>query len=144
MPWKKILCPVDFSDGSRISIETAVKMANESNAELVIVNVLATPVYYMVEPIAFPSTFVTDLTAAAETGLARAKEDAMRLGATRVSTQVLHGDAAHEIIELAKRDAFDLVVIGTHGRTGLKHMLLGSVAEKVVRHASIPVLVVRR
>lgn len=144
MPWKKILCPVDFSDGAQLSIETAVRVANEANAELVIANVLASPVYYVIEPIAFPAAFISDLAQAAEEGLARSKELAVRLGATRVSTQLLHGDAAHEIVELAKRDDFDLVVIGTHGRTGIKHALLGSVAEKVVRHATVPVLVVRR
>jgi universal stress protein A len=143
MPWKKILCPVDFSDGSRLSIETAVKIANETGAELVLANVLGAPVYYLVEPIAFPPNFVADLAAAAEAGLARCKDEAIRQGATRISTKLLHGDAAHEIVEAAKRDGFDLVVIGTHGRTGLKHVLLGSVAEKVVRHASCPVLVVR-
>jgi universal stress protein A len=144
MPWKKILCPVDFSDGSRHSIETAAKIADEAGAELIITNVLGLPVYYMVEPIAYPASFVTDLVSAAEASLAQWKVEAERLGATRVGTELLRGDPAHEIVELAKRGAFDLIVIGTHGRTGLKHVFLGSVAEKVVRHASCPVLVVRR
>lgn len=144
MPWKKILCPVDFSEGSRLSIETAVKMANDSDAELVLVNVLGLPVYYVVEPIAYPPNFVAELAGAAEAGLARWREEAVRLGATNVSTQLVRGDAAHEIIDLVKRQGFDVIVIGTHGRTGLKHMFLGSVAEKVVRHAPCPVLVVRR
>ncbi|MFN0250053.1 MAG: universal stress protein [Kofleriaceae bacterium] len=144
MPWKKILCPVDFSDGSRLSVEMAARMAKEADAELVIANVLGMPVYYMVEPIAYPASFVTDLVVAAEEGLAQWKKEAQALGATRVGTELLRGDATHEIAELAKRGAFDLIVIGTHGRTGLKHVFLGSVAEKVVRHAPCPVLVVRR
>lgn len=144
MPWKKILCPVDFSEGSRLSVETAAKMAKEADAELVLANVLGLPVYYMVEPIAYPPSFINDLAAAADTGLGRWKEEALKQGATRLSTVLLRGDAAHEVVELAKRDAFDLIVIGTHGRTGLRHVLLGSVAEKVVRHAPCPVLVVRR
>ncbi|MGE0395339.1 MAG: universal stress protein [Kofleriaceae bacterium] len=144
MPWKKILCPVDFSEGSRLSVETAAKLANETDAELVIANVMGLPVYYVVEPIAYPPSFLADLASAAEAGLTRWKDEAIRHGATRISTKLLRGDAAHEIVELAKHDGFDLIIIGTHGRTGLKHMFLGSVAEKVVRHASVPVLVVRQ
>lgn len=144
MPWKKILCPVDFSEGSRLSVETAATMAKESDAELVITNVLGLPIYYMIEPIAYPTSFVNDLHGAAEAGLAKWKEEAERRGVTRISTELVRGEAAHEIVELAKRGEFDLIVIGTHGRTGLKHVFLGSVAEKVVRHAPCPVLVVRR
>lgn len=144
MPWKKILCPVDFSEGSRLSVETAARVAKEADAELVLTNVLGLPVYYMVEPIAYPASFINDLSAAAEAGLRRWQEEAVRQGATRVTMALLRGDPAHEVVDLAKRDAFDLIVIGTHGRTGLKHVLLGSVAEKVVRLAPCPVLVVRR
>jgi universal stress protein A len=144
MPWKKILCPVDFSEGSRASLETAVKVAMEADAQLVVVNVFAPPIYFVVEPIAIPPSFVMDMVAAAEEGLAKWKLDAVQQGATKISTLLLRGDPAHEVVAFAKRDGFDLVVIGTHGRTGLKHMLLGSVTEKVVRHAPCPVLVVRR
>ena len=61
----------------------------------------------------------------------------------QVDTQVLNGGPAHEIARAAQELACDLVVIATHGHTGLKHFLLGSVAEAVVRHAICPVLVVR-
>ena len=143
MSWTKILCPVDFSDGSRRSLDTAVKLANDSKAELVLANVLALPVYYIVEPVAYPTNFLAQLATAAETALAEWKADAVARGAQRVSTTLLRGDAAHEIVEGAKREGCDLIIIGTHGRTGIKHVLLGSVAEKVVRHATCPVLVVR-
>jgi universal stress protein A len=143
MLWKKILCPIDFSDGARVSIEAAVKIAVESDAQLVLANVLGMPVYYVVEPIAFPEGFFADVLSAAEAALSRWKAEAIREGATRISTVLLRGDPAHEIVDFAKRDAFDLIVISTHGRTGLKHVFLGSVAEKVVRHAACPVLVVR-
>lgn len=144
MPWKKILCPVDFSEGSRRSVEEAAKVAIESNAELVLVNVLAWPTYFLVEPIALPPKFEAQVVTAAEEGLAAWKLDVLKQGVTKVSTHVLRGDAAHEIVELAKREGCDLVIIGTHGRTGIRHVVLGSVAEKVVRHAACQVLVVRR
>lgn len=144
MPWKKILCPVDFSEGSRHSVEEAARVAIESNAELVLVSVLAWPVFYLVEPISLPPTLEAQVVRAAEEGIATWKEAALKQGVTKVSTHVMRGDAAHEIVELAKREDCDLVIIGTHGRTGIRHVLLGSVAEKVVRHAECAVLVVRR
>jgi nucleotide-binding universal stress UspA family protein len=61
-----------------------------------------------------------------------------------VSTTILTGTPWHEVVELLRKDeSFDLVMVGTHGHTGLKHVLLGSVAERIVRHAPCPVLVVR-
>lgn len=143
MPWKKILCPIDYSEGSRRAVEVAVRLAVESNAELVLANVFSPPIYFVVEPIALPPSVVADLVKVAEEGLAAWKLEALKLGATRVSTTLLRGDPAQEVCRFAKHDDFDLVVIGTHGRTGLKHVFLGSIAEKVVRHAACPVLVVR-
>jgi universal stress protein A len=143
MPWKKILFPIDFSDGSRAALATAVNVAMEANAELVIVNVFAPPIYFVVEPISMPAGYVADIVTAAEEGLAAWKLEALRQGITKVSTELLRGDATQQIVVYAKENGFDLIVIGTHGRSGIKHMLLGSVTEKVVRHAPCPVLVVR-
>jgi nucleotide-binding universal stress UspA family protein len=70
--------------------------------------------------------------------------DAQRLGARQVTSKFLCGAAWNEIVNFARRDpTIDLIVMGTHGRTGLHHMLIGSVAEKVVRHAPCRVLVTR-
>ena len=65
------------------------------------------------------------------------------LGVTRVDRRLLQGAAAVEIVELARSADFDLIVMGTHGRTGLKHVLMGSVAERVLRTAPCPVLTVK-
>jgi nucleotide-binding universal stress UspA family protein len=76
--------------------------------------------------------------------LAKSKTEAQQLGVKEVATRLLTGVPWDEIVSAARSDsAVDLIVIGTHGRTGLAHVLLGSVAEKVVRHAPCPVLVVR-
>jgi nucleotide-binding universal stress UspA family protein len=86
---------------------------------------------------------VADLTADLEKSLeaeARSVEDA---GVAAVHTMLIQGVAQAEIVRLASEQGFDLIVMGTHGRTGLRHALLGSVAEKVVRKASCPVLTVR-
>ena len=143
MSWKKILCAVDFSEGSREALRVAAGMAAVDNAELVVAHVWTPPVYFMGETVGLPASLLADLVYAAERELAAWKTEAVGLGATRVSTAFLTGAPWHEIAATAKKDhSIDLLVVGTHGRTGLKHALLGSVAEKIVRHSPIAVLVV--
>lgn len=76
--------------------------------------------------------------------LAQAQRAALDAGAHSVTTRLLQGWAPGEITQFAKDGGIDLIVMGTHGRTGLKHLLLGSVAERVVRTAPCPVLTVRK
>jgi nucleotide-binding universal stress UspA family protein len=65
-------------------------------------------------------------------------------GVTDVGTRLAEGVAWHEIVETARSEECDLIVVGTHGRSGIGHVLMGSVAEKVVRKAGCPVLAVRK
>ena len=140
--WKKILCPVDFSEGSRRCLAQAVKLAVEADAGLVLAHVWNAP--FSSEAIGLPSSMVADLLAASERTLGEWKREAEALGAPRVTTVFLKGAPWHQLVAYTKDDpAIDLIVIGTHGRTGISHALVGSVAEKVVRHAHCPVLVVR-
>jgi nucleotide-binding universal stress UspA family protein len=81
---------------------------------------------------------------ALESQLAGAKAQAIEAGAARVQTRLLQGTIAGQITEYSARGEFDLVVMGTHGRTGMKHLVLGSIAEKVVRTAACPVLTVKK
>jgi len=76
-------------------------------------------------------------------GLAEQKRAAEAAGALQVETQLLHGFAAGEILSFAEQGGFDLIVMGSHGRRGLIHAFLGSVAERVLRRAPCPVLTVR-
>jgi len=143
MSWKKILCPVDFSEGAGQAQSVAVSMAKEAGAELVLTYVWQPPMYTMGEGILLAPDLITDLIADAEANLANRKATVEAQG-IRVSTLLLTGAPWNEIVEAVARDpAIDLVVMGTHGRTGLRHALLGSVAEQVVRRAACPVLVVR-
>lgn len=143
MAWTKILCPIDFSDGAGQALTTAVRMAKEAGAELVLAYVWQSPIYTMGEAIPLAPDLITDLIADAEINLAKRKA-AVEAQGVRVSTLLLTGAPWNEIVEAVARDpAIDLVVMGTHGRTGLRHVLLGSVAEQVVRRAACPVLVVR-
>ncbi len=143
MAFKKILCAVDFSAGSKQALATAVRLANESAAELVIVHAWNVPPLAFGGEVMFAPSLVQDVADAAAAGLADALGDAQRAGAKLASTRLMNGVPWSEIVELLEHQAFDLAVIGTHGRTGLSRVLLGSVAEKIVRHAPCPVLTVR-
>lgn len=143
MNFHKILCPTDFSPGSQQALRVAARLANESNAELVVAHSWRIPDIAFAE-FAFPDELIRELAQDAERGLSAAVSDAKSLGVAAVSSQLTQGTAWEDIVGIAEKDgAFDLIVIGTHGRTGLRRVLLGSVAEKVVRHAPCSVLAVR-
>lgn len=139
----KILCPVDFSAGSNAALELATRLAIANGSELVLAHAYQFPGIAATEPMMAGRVIQMQIDNE-KRALHAAGEDARKLGATRVTTKFLEGTAWHELVELATADrGFDLIVMGTHGRTGLKRLLIGSVAEKVVRHAPISVLVVR-
>jgi universal stress protein A len=142
MSFRKILCPIDFSEGSRRALRLAIEQL-APDGQLVLVHVWQAP--YVYGPDAeLPGSVALETRSIAEGELARWKGEAEQLGARRVSTVMAAGAPWNEIVELARRDpAIDLIAMGTHGRTGLEHVLLGSVAEKVVRHAPCPVLAAR-
>jgi nucleotide-binding universal stress UspA family protein len=144
MTLHKILCPIDFSAGSQRALEVAAGLARRTAAELVLAHVWYVPpaVYGSPYPVA-PDT-MEDLADDNRRGLADAVREASRLGAERVTASFTVGIPWEQIVELLRNDAaFDLAVLGTHGRTGLGRFLLGSVTEKVVRHAPCSVLAVR-
>ncbi len=138
----KILCPIDFSAPSQAALRVAARLAGAAGSELVVAHAFHFPVVAAANETALPATTLRLVLEDEKRALAAALEEARKLGATRVTTQFLDGSPWHEIVELAAAD-FDLIVIGTEGRTGLKRFLIGSVAEQVVRHAPTSVLVVR-
>jgi nucleotide-binding universal stress UspA family protein len=143
-PFKKILVPVDFSSCSAEAVRTAADVSTRYGAEVCLVHVYE-PIQYALpgnSPFYMPGQFESIL-AECEKRLADAKKEAEAAGIARAQTQQLQGIPATEITEFAKKHDFDLIVMGTHGRTGLQHALIGSVAEKVVRRAPCAVLTVR-
>jgi nucleotide-binding universal stress UspA family protein len=141
LEFRRILCPVDFSAASAGALRAAATLAQRSDASLTLLHVAVVPGSAIPEAILpTPPELATDLTAPQDRPLLEWKAQAEKLGVKRVQAFRSVGRPAQEILALAKRDAFDLIVIGTHGRTGVGHLLLGSVAEEVVRRAHCPVL----
>ncbi len=143
--WKRICCPIDFSDASRAAMEVAADLARRCGAELVLLHAYPVPGYTFPDGsvVASPK-MMQELAEQAEHHLAAGRIDAERIvGAPRVATEKAVGEPAAEIVAYAKGAGIDLLVLGTHGRTGIEHALMGSVAERVVRRARCPVLTVR-
>ena len=130
--WKRICCPVDFSEPSRTALSLAADLGRLLGAELLLLHVEGA------EKVAAEITPM----GSAETQLAIWKEQAQRSGASRVSVFRTRGQPEVAICEFAKKNAADLIVMGTHGRVDRERMLIGSVAEGVVRKADCPVLTV--
>jgi len=142
MAFRKILCPTDFSPGSHHAMLQAARLAREADAELVLAHAWHLPPVAYAE-LAFPADAVQSMLDDAERRLAESAAEVRRLDIPRVTTQLLTGVPWDQIVELLRRDpAFGIAVLGTRGRSGLDRVLLGSVAEKVVRHAPCPVLTV--
>jgi nucleotide-binding universal stress UspA family protein len=139
----KILCPVDFSPGSQQALRVAARLARDRRAELVLAHVWHVPPLAYSGEYPLPAEAFMRMNAHAKASLSEAHEQASSLGAQEVSTLFLTGLPWAQIVEASGDPVFDLIVVGTHGRTGLSRFLLGSVAEKVVRHAPCSVLVAR-
>jgi nucleotide-binding universal stress UspA family protein len=139
---RSILVPVDFSKPSRAGVDLALELAKKFDAKITLLHVWGLPVYAFPEGAVFGPEVVTRLTGAAQDAVDRLKMEVSGKG-VEVNAISTIGTPAEEIVERAKNGPFDLVVMGTHGRTGLTHVLLGSVAERVVRTAPCPVLTVR-
>jgi len=144
MQIKTILFPTDFSQGARAAMDYALSMAQDYDAKLILL--------YVIQDISIaewyiPSTIsAADLVEDMQKSAAREMEKWGAETAAKVKNVeklVVRGVPFVEIIRTAKEKNADLIVIGTHGRTGIDHMLFGSTAEKVVRKSGCPVLTVR-
>jgi len=144
---RKILVPVDYSACSRAALEHAAMLAKSLNATIDLLYVWEAPAFIAPEAMVGAAGTTQTLAqlasdqaqAAMREFVAQARTDGIQIANTRVE----QGDPSHTIVTVAERDGYDLVAMGTHGRSGFAHLLLGSVAEKVVRRSTRPVLTVR-
>ena len=141
---KKVLVPIDFSDYSKSALKYAVNFAKSFNAEIILV--------YVVEPVIYPPDFSMGQIAMPSITTEwddRARDELQKLAKSEINeianvkTIIKTGKPFVEIIETAKEENIDLIIIATHGHSGVEHILFGSTAEKVVRKAPCPVLTLR-
>jgi nucleotide-binding universal stress UspA family protein len=142
---RRILVPTDFSPGAEPALAWAARLAGCFNAKIVLLHVLDVRLAALAglpaDMAAMPA--VNELVEGAR---AEAQEQMKRLAARfpQASTLIKEGAARSVILDVARDIEADLIVMGTHGRTGLAHVFFGSVAEYVVRHSRIPVLTARQ
>lgn len=158
LDFKRILCPVDMSPFSQGAVKLGVKLAQNSSATLYLLHVIDNP---------FDELYLSPITQADPALLDLYRDEpaqrARIMNATLEHSQVLlkqfyhewveqlpkvrylvdNGDPFEKILDAAKGHRIDLIVLATHGRTGFKRLLIGNVAEKVVRHAPCPVLTLK-
>lgn len=145
---EKILVPVDFSECSAAALVLAQSYAEPVGATIDVLHVWRAPSFVPTGVMIAPEsgaqiTLIDAVQRAAEAEL-DAFVSAQRAAGCRIAERRLEeGDAWQVISDLAEREGYDLIVMGTHGRSGLMHVLMGSVAERVVRQSSVPVLTVR-
>jgi nucleotide-binding universal stress UspA family protein len=143
-PFRKILVPTDFSRHSTEAIHAAADLSRRYDAPVTLAYVFEPVTYALPEGHIMQSPVqLEEMRSAFEERLAQTQVEATAAGALGVDSKLLTGPVAEEIADYAERGKYDLIVMGTHGRTGLRHLVLGSVTEKVVRIAPCAVLTVR-
>ena len=139
LPIKTILHPTDFSDASAHALKMASMLARDYSAHLVLLHTIEPPIYYGELGVSFSAPDH-------HREMIRGRIDALMesLASVDAESVVLDGVAAPEILRIATERHADMIVLGSHGRTGIGRVLMGSVAEEVARKAPCPVLIVRQ
>jgi len=138
-PIHRILHPTDFSEQSHAAFEVACALARDYSAELLVLHVFSTPPVYAPDGIAMPLPFEDPSRARAQLNQIQPKDAKVKVRHT-----IVEGNPIDQILKTARTEAVDLIVMGTHGITGLARLVMGSVAESVTRKASCPVLTLRK
>jgi nucleotide-binding universal stress UspA family protein len=144
MQFQHILAPTDFSEYSKKAAASAVELAKTFGAKLTILHVIELPPYPVegYVPPSLTATFLDELERQASQDLAQLVPDAESAGVV-VARRVTVGSPYRKIIDMAEDEQVDLIVMATAGRTGFSHLIVGSIAERVVRTAPCPVLTIR-
>lgn len=144
IPIRKILLATDFSEGSRKAAEVAIELSRRLDAEVTLLHVYALPVYMFPDGTSIiPEAGQVAKVVDAVNDRLNAQARQLTGSGVRVTTRAVEGNPSEEIVRVAREGDYGLVALGTHGRTGWKHLLMGSVAERVVRTCPVPALTVR-
>ncbi len=140
--FKKILVPIDFSDVSNRAFFTAVDLAKSLGASLYVVHIV------QIHPSSIPESGKVNMDEIEAAEEKKANESLDKLieqhgEELEISRSLLHGDPVTQINKMVKEAHADMIVMGTHGRTGVAHLMMGSVAESVLRNAEVPVMCVK-
>ena len=139
---KKVLIAIDYDQTAQKVANVGYSIAKDMNAEVILLHVISNPVLYYSSYMAMaPSQInnVTELKEVAQNFLDKTKHN---LGDETIRTLIKEGDTAESIFESAKKLKADIIVIGTHSRKWLENILLGSVAESVLEHSTIPLFII--
>ncbi|NLD38963.1 MAG: universal stress protein [Desulfatiglans sp.] len=149
--FKRILCPTDFSEPSYKALKAADDLAKEFRAELILIHVVSPMQVFPSSPgfapgmmasnAYLPEDIASDIKKHATESLEMTVKEKVSQG-VKSKTVILHGNPAEEIAKYAEESKVSVIIMGTHGLTGWRHLLLGSVTEKVARIASCPVLTI--
>lgn len=141
--FKKILCPLDFSEFTDEIVDYAVAIAKKFDAELHFLHIIPSLNYFTpYESFLTPENLIA-IEKNIEAEVNKDFDKVMKKIDMAAKKTIRNGAAFVEIIDYVKTESVDLVVMGTHGRSGIEHILIGSVAEKVVRKSPCPVLTIR-
>ena len=138
--FKKILCPVDFSDTSMNAANNAINFASEIKAELTFIHIIDIQELQNIGDLSGGGINDINFLIEEEKPVLNKLKDECEKKGVRVKTTLTHGEPISVILETIKEGGHDLIIMGTHGKTGLTRLVLGSIAENVVRKSDIPVL----
>ena len=141
LPIKKILCPTDFSEPSDMGMKAAVEFAEQFSAELLVVHVIS-PMPMVSSSTAYLPQIIEGLRESAQKGMEDLFTEIIPQN-IRAGYQIVDGSTAETIVKMAVEEDADLIVIATHGQSGWRKFVFGSVTEKVMRIAECPVLTIR-
>lgn len=148
MEWRTLLVPHDFSPCADRALALAAELAPRHGARIVLAHVTHLPpgltaAGLLTDPVSGKTVRVDEHARSQALAQLEPRAEAVRGRGLTVATRAVVGEIAEQVLALADAEHADVIVMGTHGRTGLAHLLLGSMTEKVLRHARVPVLTVR-
>jgi len=141
---KRILVPCDFSDPAVQAFKFAVEVARKGGGEVILLNVIELPVMsdsVLMPSLSFEEVFIKDMKAHSEKHFTKMK--AKWAGDVKVTTLIEYGSTTSSIRDFIQDNKIDLVVMGTHGATGMKEFFIGSNTEKIVRTSPVPVITIK-